>query len=171
MQSSRSNIFTDFHHPPLFFYRCAYFLILLINNVNSFFYRKKYSKKTNNKFNFALCAPTKRKRRVVPINIRQQKTASFNFFIPPYILNRMAQSTDEKVRRAAVEAIGSSFEMRATRRVLATMPIMAAIPSVERKKERLVYDMKHSSPICFSAAPACGHRFASILPSNHREEA
>jgi Zn-dependent metalloprotease len=65
--------------------------------------------------------------------------------IPPYILNRLAQSKDEKVRRAAVEMIASASAMRAVRSVLATMPIMAAIPSIARKKERLIYDMKHST--------------------------
>jgi Zn-dependent metalloprotease len=64
-------------------------------------------------------------------------------FIPPYILDRLAASSDEKTRLAAVKTIETSAAMRAVRNVLLTMPIMAAIPSIEHRKERLIYDMKH----------------------------
>jgi Zn-dependent metalloprotease len=63
-------------------------------------------------------------------------------FLPPYILDRLADSRNEKTRRAAVRTIATSSAMRAVRNVLQTMPIMAAIPSTERKRERLIYDMK-----------------------------
>ncbi|MFN8066854.1 MAG: M4 family metallopeptidase [Vicinamibacterales bacterium] len=63
--------------------------------------------------------------------------------LPPYILDRMAESDDPKVRAIAVAAIARSASLRATRTTLAQMPAMAAIPSAVGKKERLVYDLKN----------------------------
>ncbi len=68
-------------------------------------------------------------------------------FLPPYILDRLAASSNEKIRRAAIRTIASSAEMRAVRRVLTTMAGMAAIPSTDRKKERLIYDLKHKTDL------------------------
>ena len=62
--------------------------------------------------------------------------------LPPYILDKMAESSEPAVRKLAVEAIARSATLRATRTALAQMPIMAAMPSPERKKDRLIYDMK-----------------------------
>ncbi len=66
-------------------------------------------------------------------------------FLPPDILDHMAESDDPDVRRAAVDAIGQSAAFRAVRDTLATMPIMAAIPSPDATRHRLIYDMKESS--------------------------
>lgn len=66
-------------------------------------------------------------------------------FLPPDILDTMAQSDDPDVRRVAIEAIGQSAAFRATRDTLATMPIMAAIPSPDATRHRLIYDMKESN--------------------------
>jgi len=66
-------------------------------------------------------------------------------FLPPDILDHMAQSDDPNVRRVAIEAIGQSEAFRATRDTLATMAIMAAIPSPAGTKHRLIYDMKESN--------------------------
>jgi len=54
----------------------------------------------------------------------------------------MSESSEPAVRKLAVEAIARSATLRATRTALAQMPIMAAMPSPERKKDRLIYDMK-----------------------------
>ena len=62
--------------------------------------------------------------------------------LPPYLLDKLAESPDPKVRALAVEAIARSASLRAIRTTLARMPQMAAIPSAAGKKERLVYDMK-----------------------------
>ena len=62
--------------------------------------------------------------------------------LPPYVLDKMSESSDAAVRKLAVEAIARSATLRATRTALAQMPIMAAMPSPERKKDRLIYDMK-----------------------------
>ncbi|MFN7984705.1 MAG: M4 family metallopeptidase [Vicinamibacterales bacterium] len=62
--------------------------------------------------------------------------------LPPYLLDKLAESEDPKVRALAVEAIARSASLRAIRTTLARMPQMAAIPSAAGKKERLVYDMK-----------------------------
>lgn len=66
-------------------------------------------------------------------------------FLPPDILEHMAESDDPDVRRAAVDAIGQSAAFRAVRDTLATMPIMAAIPSPDATRHRLIYDMKESN--------------------------
>ena len=63
-------------------------------------------------------------------------------FIPPYILDHMTNSKITKVREAAIKTIASSSQTRERRRTLSTMALMAAIPSPERKKHRLVYDMQ-----------------------------
>jgi Zn-dependent metalloprotease len=55
----------------------------------------------------------------------------------------MAESDDPKVRKLAISAIARSAALRATRITLAQMPMMAALPSPDRKKDRLVYDMRH----------------------------
>ena len=62
--------------------------------------------------------------------------------LPPYVLDKMSESSEPAVRKLAVEAIARSATLRATRTALAQMPIMAAMPSPERKKDRLIYDMK-----------------------------
>lgn len=63
--------------------------------------------------------------------------------LPPYVLDKMAESDSPAVRKLAIEAIARSASLRATRTTLAQMPMMAALPSPARKKDRLVYDMKN----------------------------
>ena len=63
--------------------------------------------------------------------------------LPPYVLDQLAQSSVEKVRRLAIEAIARSAALRATRTALSQFPAMTAVPSPEGKKNRLVYDMKN----------------------------
>jgi Zn-dependent metalloprotease len=58
------------------------------------------------------------------------------------VLDKMAESDVPAVRKLAIEAIARSASLRATRTALAQMPMMAAVPSPLRKKDRLVYDMK-----------------------------
>lgn len=63
--------------------------------------------------------------------------------IPPYMLDSMATSSDKKVRKLAVDAIETSADARATRRVLRAMPTMGAFAAPAGKKHRLVYDALH----------------------------
>lgn len=63
--------------------------------------------------------------------------------LPPFVLDKMAESANPGVRRLAIEAIARSASLRATRTTLAQMPMMAALPSPGRKKDRLIYDMKN----------------------------
>ncbi len=70
--------------------------------------------------------------------------------LPPHILDRLAESEDAVLRRTAQDAMVLSAEARTTRRLLATMPMMAAIPSPEGKKNRLVYDAQNKP---FSSLP------------------
>ena len=64
--------------------------------------------------------------------------------IPPYMLEHMAESSNAKVRKVAMDAIDASADARATRRVMREMPAMAvmAAPSAA-KKHRLVYDAQN----------------------------
>ena len=62
--------------------------------------------------------------------------------VPPYILERLAESADARIRRLAVDAIAASAAARATRVTLAALAGMAAIPSPAGGKHRLVYDVR-----------------------------
>lgn len=65
--------------------------------------------------------------------------------LPPYILDRLADSDEARVRRLAIDATAESAAVRATRTTLASMGAMAAIPSPRSRKCRLVYDAKNGS--------------------------
>jgi Zn-dependent metalloprotease len=54
----------------------------------------------------------------------------------------MAESSDVRVRRLAIEAIANASAVRAVRATLATMPSWAATPSPAFRRHRLVYDVK-----------------------------
>ena len=73
-----------------------------------------------------------------------------NCFLPPYVLNRLAESEDAEIRQLAVKAIESAAEIRAIRSTLSRMPAMAAIPSPAGTKHRLIYDMENKRPTPFS---------------------
>ena len=62
--------------------------------------------------------------------------------IPPYVVDHMASSSDADIRKAALEIAKSASAARASRSLLATMPAMAAIPSLAATKERYVYDLQ-----------------------------
>jgi Zn-dependent metalloprotease len=64
-------------------------------------------------------------------------------FLPPYIVERIAESPDPKIRRLAIKAITVGVEARAVRSTLTSMPAMAAVPSPRARKHRLVYDLKN----------------------------
>ena len=63
--------------------------------------------------------------------------------LPPYILDRMAESSIPQVRKLAIEAIARSATLRATRTALSQFAAMTALPSPGARKDRLVYDMKN----------------------------
>jgi Zn-dependent metalloprotease len=64
-------------------------------------------------------------------------------FVPPYILDRLAASERPDLRRLSIEAIARSATLRAQRTTLARLPLMAAVPSPARGKDRLIYDMRN----------------------------
>lgn len=64
-------------------------------------------------------------------------------FLPPYILDRLAAADDPALRRLALEAIARSAALRAMRTTLARLPQMAVLPSPDRRKDRLIYDMRN----------------------------
>ncbi|HMZ27998.1 MAG TPA: hypothetical protein PLM37_11825, partial [Elusimicrobiota bacterium] len=67
--------------------------------------------------------------------------------LPPFLLERMAESPDPVTRKWALKSLAASAAARAYRRALATQPAMAAIPSPEGKKHRLVYDAKNKETL------------------------
>ncbi|MFB2772749.1 M4 family metallopeptidase [Pelatocladus sp. BLCC-F211] len=64
-------------------------------------------------------------------------------FVPPHIIDHLAESDDPEIRRMAIDTIKHSVSARSLRETLAKMPMMAAIPSPARTKDRLVYDINH----------------------------
>ena len=64
-------------------------------------------------------------------------------FIPPYIVDRLAESPNPKIRRLAKGTIEVAAEARAIRSTLSSMAGMAAVPSPASRKHRLVYDMNN----------------------------
>lgn len=64
-------------------------------------------------------------------------------FLPPYVIDHFTESDDPEIRRLGVEAMASAAAARTMRSTLATMPMMAAIPSPAGTRHRLVYDMKN----------------------------
>ncbi len=79
-----------------------------------------------------------------------ERRHALHCILPPYILEKLANSSDAKVRRLAIESIEQTAALRATRRILSTMPKMAASPSPQARKHRLVYDAKGGG---FSSLP------------------
>ena len=73
------------------------------------------------------------------------KRHSLFCIVPPYMLEHMANASDWKLRKTCIDAIASSADARATRRVLRTMPEMAALIAPTGRKQRLVYDARHLS--------------------------
>ena len=63
--------------------------------------------------------------------------------LPPYIIDRLAESEDPRVRRNAQDTIAASAAARAVRAALSAMPGMSVIPSPGKKKHRLVYDNRN----------------------------
>ena len=63
-------------------------------------------------------------------------------FIPPYILDRLAQSSDAGIRRLAIENVARSASLRATRKALSPLAALIAAASPDGTKRRLVYDAK-----------------------------
>jgi Zn-dependent metalloprotease len=66
--------------------------------------------------------------------------------LPPYILERLAESDVPQLRRLAIETIEQSAYLRAQRATLAQLPAMAATPSPARRKHRLIYDAESRGP-------------------------
>lgn len=71
-----------------------------------------------------------------------QPRNSLHCLIPPYILDALSKSADPRVRQQAIDDIEASATARAVRATLGTMAPMAAIPSPEGKKHRLIYDVQ-----------------------------
>jgi Zn-dependent metalloprotease len=68
---------------------------------------------------------------------------AFCSFVPPYVLDHLAQSGDARIRRLAIDAIANASAIRAVRATLAMMPAWAATPSPAFRRHRLVYDVKN----------------------------
>lgn len=68
-------------------------------------------------------------------------------YLPPYVIENLAESDDEDVRRSAIETLQGSAEYRMMRLmtpVSATLAALSSVPSLPNK-ERYIYDMKQRS--------------------------
>lgn len=62
--------------------------------------------------------------------------------LPPYLLDKLAESPDPTVRKLAIEAIARSAALRAARTTMTRFHAVAAPASASRGKERVIFDMK-----------------------------
>lgn len=65
-------------------------------------------------------------------------------FVPPHVLDHLVNSDNPEVRNIAVETIKAASAVRAVRTTLTRMPMMAATPSPQGTKHRLVYDLRQN---------------------------
>jgi Zn-dependent metalloprotease len=70
--------------------------------------------------------------------------------LPPFVLKKMAESPDAKVRRVAIDSLGTSGAMRAMRSTLAMAPMLSAIPSAAQGKDRRIHTLKNRPPNPFN---------------------
>ena len=70
-------------------------------------------------------------------------SACIHCIIAPYVVEHMAQHDDAEIRKLAMDVVECAAEARTARMMLATMPMMAAIPSPAQRKHRIVYDLKN----------------------------
>ncbi len=63
-------------------------------------------------------------------------------FVPPYIVERMCQSTDATLRLRALAALEHGAAIRAVRAFAQRMPALLALPSPRGRKYRLVHDAR-----------------------------
>ena len=89
--------------------------------------------------------------------------------LPPYILDKMAESDDPQVRKQAVETIARSATLRATRVALANFAMMTATPSADGKRDRVIYDMKgRARPSCLVSSYGAKARPGRRMPRSTR---
>lgn len=70
--------------------------------------------------------------------------------VPPFVLEKMAESPDATVRRVAIASLGRSGAMRSMRNTLAMAPMLAAVPSAAAGKDRRIYTLRNRTPSPFS---------------------
>lgn len=71
--------------------------------------------------------------------------------VPAFMLKKMADSPDAKIRKSALDSLGTSGAVRGMRAAFSLSPMLtamrAAAPVV---KDRRIYDLKHNPPFMFS---------------------
>ena len=70
--------------------------------------------------------------------------------VPPFVLEKMAESPNGTVRRVAIDSLGRSGAMRSMRNTLAMAPMLSAVPSAAAGKDRRIYTLKNRTPSPFS---------------------
>jgi Zn-dependent metalloprotease len=68
-------------------------------------------------------------------------------FIPPYIIERMAQSPNPAVRSRAIANLRAAAVMRTCREMAQAMPRLMVSMSPQRRKHRLVYDSRQTDQL------------------------
>jgi len=71
---------------------------------------------------------------------------SLHCVLPPYVLEHLSASDNEKIRRAAIDALRMDEQARTLRTTMTMMPAMAAIPSQNGNKYRSVYTLRNKPP-------------------------
>jgi Zn-dependent metalloprotease len=66
--------------------------------------------------------------------------------LPPYILDRLAESAKARIRQLARDNIAFAAELRMMRNMLSALPTVAAATAPTAKKHRLVYDLRNRPP-------------------------
>lgn len=90
--------------------------------------------------------------------------------VPPFLLERMAESSDRTVRAWALKSLAASAAARAVRRTVATLPAMAAIPSPAGKKHRLIYDAQHKEALPGKLVRSEGQKASKDLAVNEAHD-
>jgi Zn-dependent metalloprotease len=68
-------------------------------------------------------------------------SSPFCCFLPPHVVDRLAESNDPTLRRVALHTAEAAAAARDRRMMFANMPGMAAIPSATGGRDRMVYTM------------------------------
>jgi Zn-dependent metalloprotease len=66
----------------------------------------------------------------------------FHCVVPPYIVEKLTQSKNSKVRNAALASLSQDAQFRTERRMLSMAPQLSALGTGQLKKTRLVYTAK-----------------------------
>ena len=62
--------------------------------------------------------------------------------IPPYVMERLSESANPRLRKLAIQAIEAGAQARTTREIFSQIPLAASIIASSTKKSRVVFDLR-----------------------------